>query len=109
MALTIDGPVARAIGLLAGLALLGPSVATWVLLGTVTANVPLPPGVEPYVESVIPVLQPAVPGVTDSILPLELLVPAVLFLGVLSVTGLVVVLSALLKPDYTVRVRGGSP
>jgi hypothetical protein len=109
MAYTIDGVVARAIGVAGGLAFLVPAVGMWLVLGAVTANVPLPPGVEQYVESVIPVLQPAVPGVTDPVLPLGMLVVAAFFVIGFSSVGLFVTLGALLKPDYTLNLRGGSP
>jgi hypothetical protein len=107
MAVTIDGVVARAIGVAAGLSFLVPAVGMWVVLGAVTANVPLPPGVEPFVESVIPVLQGGVPGMAEPVLPLGVLVPASLLLAGLFAGGVFVTLGALLKPEYTVNVRGG--
>lgn len=109
MARTIDGVAARALGVAFGLAALVPSIGAWMVLGAVTANVPLPPGVDQYIESMIPVLQPAVPGATDTILPLWALLVATLFLIGFSLLGLFQILSALLKPDYTLTVRGGSP
>ncbi|WP_318567533.1 hypothetical protein [Salinigranum marinum] len=108
MALTIDCVVARAIGVAGGLAFVAPAVGMWVVLGAVTANVPLPPGVEQFVESVIPVLQPPVPGFSEPTLSLGMLVLAGFFLISLFLVGLFVTLGALLKPDYTLNVRGGS-
>lgn len=107
MASTVDGGVARAIGVAAGLATLLPAVGVWLVLGAVTANVPLPPGVERFVESVIPVLQGGVPSVTEPTLPLGMLLLIGFFLVGFFLLGLFVILSALLRPEYTVEVRGG--
>jgi len=108
MAVTIDGVGARVIGVAGGLAFIAPAVGTWVVLGAVTANVPLPPGVERFVESVIPVLQPPVPGFSEPTLSPVMLALAGFFLISLFLVGTLVILSALLKPEYTVNVRGGS-
>lgn len=107
MAREIDGVMARSIGVAGGLATLAPAVGMWMVLGAVTANVPLPPGVEQFVESVLPVLR-GVPGVAEPTLPLELLVPATFFLVAFFLLGSSVILSAVLKSEYTVTVRGGS-
>jgi hypothetical protein len=101
MALTIGGATGRALGVLMAVALLVPGVLLWAGLGVVSTAVPFP--AEGVVESLFPVLE----RMSDRSLPLGILAPGVLFSGVFIVIGLLGLYRALLRPDYTVTVRGG--
>ena len=103
MAWSIDGLAGRLIGVLMGIAAIVPALVLWGVLGAVSTNVPLPPGVGGVVETAIPLLGQGM----ERELPLAMVVPPALFVVGFIVLGLFTILGAIFKPDYAVNVRLG--